>query len=81
MDRYLSPLSVVPLVTFTGLGLHYLAFPMVIFHLIRFLFEVVIYLGWVNVKTGNLWSWVWLAQNICQTCFSNEIATSSWKFR
>ncbi|KAM0043778.1 putative xanthine/uracil/vitamin C permease [Helianthus debilis subsp. tardiflorus] len=27
--KYLSPLSVVPLVTFTGLGLYYLAFPMV----------------------------------------------------
>ncbi|KAJ0765721.1 putative xanthine/uracil/vitamin C permease [Helianthus annuus] len=26
--KYLSPLSVVPLVTFTGLGLYYLAFPM-----------------------------------------------------
>lgn len=27
--RILSPLSAVPLVTFTGLGLYYLAFPMV----------------------------------------------------
>lgn len=73
--RFLSPLSMVPLITFTGLGLYYLGFPLVSYLTQWTLQECLIY---VWISHTYIYIYLYVCMYVCMFCFSMKVSHSKY---